>query len=150
MDKLAKTFRRVLRHPLQHNQFIEVSIKEVVKTLVEAMALVILVVYVFLQSWRTTIIYSCRAGVVGGTFAGLCLGFSINTITLFGMVLAIGIVGRRHRGRGKRRAHMREIALSAQEAAKRAMSEVTARDRDRAGVGLGLRPGGLLADWCSI
>ena len=70
------------------------SIREVVFTLGEAMILVFLVVYLFLQSWRATIIPLLAVPVsLLGTFAGLyVLGYSINTLTLFGMVLAIGIV----------------------------------------------------------
>ena len=70
------------------------SIREVVKTLGEAMLLVFLVVYLFLQSWRAAIIPFVAVPVsLIGTFAGLyVLGYSINTLTLFGMVLAIGIV----------------------------------------------------------
>jgi hydrophobe/amphiphile efflux-1 (HAE1) family protein len=75
-------------------RFVEVSIREVVKTLLEAMALVFLVVYLFLQNWRATLIPFAAVPVsLIGTFAGLfLLGYSINTLTLFGMVLAIGIV----------------------------------------------------------
>lgn len=75
-------------------RFIERSIKEVVNTLLQAIALVILVVFVFLQNWRATIIPSIAIPVsLIGTFACmLALGYSINTITLFGLVLAIGVV----------------------------------------------------------
>ena len=74
--------------------FISVSIDEVVKTLIEAMILVILVVFLFLQNWRATLIPILAVPVsLIGTLAGLwALGFSINTLTLFAMVLAIGIV----------------------------------------------------------
>ncbi|MEK5768548.1 efflux RND transporter permease subunit, partial [Acinetobacter schindleri] len=70
------------------------SIKEVVKTLVEAIILVILVMFLFLQSWRATLIPSITVPVVIlGTFAVLyVLGFSINTLTLFALVLAIGLL----------------------------------------------------------
>ena len=70
------------------------SIREVVFTLGEAMMLVFLVVFLFLQSWRATIIPLVAVPVsLLGAFAGLfLLGYSINTLTLFGMVLAIGIV----------------------------------------------------------
>ncbi len=80
--------------PYDTTRFIEVSIQQVVKTLGEALILVILVVYLFLQSWRATIIPAVAVPVsLIGTFAGMAaLGFSINTLTLFGMVLAIGIV----------------------------------------------------------
>ena len=96
MDELTKNFPAGVSYdiPYDTTRFIEVSIKEVVKTLAEAMVLVVLVVYVFLQSWRATIIPTVAVPVsLIGTFIGLyALGFSINTITLFGMVLAIGIV----------------------------------------------------------
>ncbi|MGQ0545606.1 MAG: efflux RND transporter permease subunit, partial [Betaproteobacteria bacterium] len=80
--------------PFDTTMFVEVSIREVVKTLLEAMALVFLVVFVFLQSWRATIIPFAAVPVsLIGSFAGLLmLGYSINTLTLFGMVLSIGIV----------------------------------------------------------
>jgi len=74
--------------------FVEVSIKEVVITLIEALILVLLVVYIFLQSARATIIPAVAIPVsLIGTFAILmAVGFSINTLTLFGLILAIGIV----------------------------------------------------------
>jgi multidrug efflux pump len=79
---------------LDTNDFVRLSIKEVIKTLFEAMVLVVLVVYLFLQSFRTTII--CSVAIVialVATFTGmLALGFSINLLTLFGLVLAIGMV----------------------------------------------------------
>ncbi len=80
--------------PFDTTRFVEVSIEEVVKTLGEAMLLVLLVVYLFLQSWRATLIPMLAVPVsLIGTFAGMyALGFSINTLTLFGLVLAIGIV----------------------------------------------------------
>jgi HAE1 family hydrophobic/amphiphilic exporter-1/multidrug efflux pump len=80
--------------PYDTTRFVEVSIREVVKTLLEAMLLVFLVVYLFLQSWRATLIPFAAVPVsLIGTFAGLyLLGYSINTLTLFGMVLSIGIV----------------------------------------------------------
>jgi hydrophobe/amphiphile efflux-1 (HAE1) family protein len=80
--------------PYDTTDFVHVSIREVLKTLAEAMVLVFLVVYVFLQNWRATLIPTLAVPVsLIGTFAGLLmLGYSINTLTLFGMVLAIGIV----------------------------------------------------------
>ncbi len=130
MDELMKNVPAGISYdvPYDTTRFIEVSIREVVKTLAEAMVLVVLVVYLFLQSWRATIIPTVAVPVsLIGTFIGLAaLGFSINTITLFGMVLAIGIVvddaivvvENVER-------HMHESRLSPKEAAKRAMSEVT-------------------------
>jgi len=75
-------------------KFVKVSMEEVVRTLFEALILVIVVVYLFLQSWRTTLIPSIAVPVsLIGTFAlMLVFGFSINTLTLFGLILAIGIV----------------------------------------------------------
>ncbi len=80
--------------PYDTTPFVSESINEVLKTLAEAMVLVFLVVYLFLQSWRATIIPVLAVPVsLIGTLAGLhLLGYSINTLTLFGMVLAIGIV----------------------------------------------------------
>ena len=80
--------------PVDSTDFVKASIKEVTKTIFEAALLVIAVVFVFLQSWRATLIPLIAVPVsLIGTFAGLWLfGFSINTLTLFAMVLAIGIV----------------------------------------------------------
>src|SRR5512143_3809384 len=82
------------RVSLDTNDFVRLSIEEVIHTLFEAIVLVVLVVYLFLQSIRTTII--CTIAILVSlitTFAGmLALGFSINLITLFGLVLAIGMV----------------------------------------------------------
>jgi len=80
--------------PYDTTVYVRVSIIEVVKTLVEAMLLVFAVVFLFLQNWRATLIPMLAVPVsLVGTFAAmLLLGFSINTLTLFGMVLAIGIV----------------------------------------------------------
>src|SRR5690606_17752875 len=74
--------------------FIRLSIEEVVKTLLEAIVLVIIVMLVFLQSWRATLIPAIAVPVVLlGTFAVFYVaGFSINTLTLFGLVLAIGLL----------------------------------------------------------
>jgi HAE1 family hydrophobic/amphiphilic exporter-1/multidrug efflux pump len=80
--------------PYDTTVYVKVSIVEVVKTLAEAMLLVFAVVFLFLQNWRATLIPMLAVPVsLIGTFAAmLLLGFSINTLTLFGMVLAIGIV----------------------------------------------------------
>lgn len=80
--------------PYDTTTFIYESILEVIKTLLESIGLVILVVFIFLQSWRATLIPLLAVPVaIIGTFAGmLALGFTINTMTLFGLVLAIGIV----------------------------------------------------------
>ena len=79
---------------LDTNDFVRISIEEVIQTLFEAIILVVLVVYLFLQSFRSTIICTVAIFVsLIGTFTGmLALGFSINLLTLFGIVLAIGMV----------------------------------------------------------
>ncbi|MYD30455.1 MAG: multidrug efflux RND transporter permease subunit [Nitrospira sp. SB0661_bin_20] len=130
MERLARQFPAGVSYdiPYDTTKFIEISIREVVKTLMEAMVLVILVVFLFLQSWRATLIPAVAVPVsLIGTFAGLAvLDFSINTLTLFGMVLAIGIVVddaiivvenvERHMTKG---------GLSRRDAVKQAMTEVT-------------------------
>src|SRR5688572_11466416 len=80
--------------PYDTTRFVSASIKEVVHTIIEAAIIVVLVVFIFLQTWRATLIPMLAVPVsLIGTFAGLWLfGFSINTLTLFAMVLAIGIV----------------------------------------------------------
>lgn len=96
VEELAKNFPEGIEHRFifDNTKFIVVSIKEVVKTLIEALILVIIIVYVFLQSWRATLIPSLAVPVsIIGTFAGMyALGFSINILTMFAMVLAIGMV----------------------------------------------------------
>jgi hydrophobe/amphiphile efflux-1 (HAE1) family protein len=96
MKGLSKRFPDGLTYsiPYDTTRFVEVSIREVLITLTEAMVLVFLVVFIFLQNWRATLIPTIAVPVsLIGTFAGLfLLGYSINTLTLFGMVLAIGIV----------------------------------------------------------
>jgi multidrug efflux pump len=79
---------------LDTTDFVRLSLQEVIHTLLEAIVLVVLVVYLFLQSFRSTIICSVAIFVsLIGTFAGMyALGFSINLLTLFGIVLAIGMV----------------------------------------------------------
>ncbi|PCI11612.1 hydrophobe/amphiphile efflux-1 family RND transporter [bacterium] len=80
--------------PYDITKFVSASIEEVVHTLLIAVGLVLIIVYLFLQSWRATLIPLLAVPVaIIGSFAGmLALGFSINTLTLFGLVLAIGIV----------------------------------------------------------
>ncbi|MFM5164120.1 efflux RND transporter permease subunit [Aeromonas rivipollensis] len=96
MERLKARFPQDVdyRIPYDTTEFVKISIEEVVHTLFEAIVLVFIVVYLFLQNLRATLI-PCIAVPVSliGTFAGmLVLGFSINLLTLFGMVLAIGIV----------------------------------------------------------
>jgi multidrug efflux pump len=96
MSRLAQRFPDGLRYDVPYNttKFIEVSIEEVVKTFIEAIVLVVIVVFLFLQNWRATLIPLLAVPVsIIGTFAGMyVLGFSVNLLTLFGLILAIGIV----------------------------------------------------------
>src|SRR6266568_2742523 len=115
-------------YPLDTSTFVRISIEEVLKTLVEAIALVFLVMYLFLQNIRTTLIPTIVVPVaLLGTFVSmLAFGFSINVLTMFGMVLAIGIliddaivvVENVER-------IMAEEGLSPLEATKKAMSQIT-------------------------
>ena len=96
LARLHESFPPGLEYDITYDTtaFVRVSIHEVVKTLAEAMLLVFVVVFLFLQSWRATLIPSLAVPVsLIGTFAGMhLLGYTINTLTLFGMVLSIGIV----------------------------------------------------------
>ena len=129
MQRLQKTFPPGLEWQWAFEQVsvVRESITEVVKTLLEAIVLVILVMFLFLQNWRSTLIPAITIPVsLIGTFAFIKLfGFSINTLTLFGIVLATGIVvddaivviENVER-------HMREYHKSARRAAQDAMREV--------------------------
>ncbi|MCD9032155.1 multidrug efflux RND transporter permease subunit [Luteimonas sp. Y-2-2-4F] len=96
MDELSATFPEGVKYEAVYDTtiFVRDSIKSVITTLFEAVLLVVLVVILFLQTWRASIIPLLAVPVsIVGTFAVLyLLGFSINTLTLFGLVLAIGIV----------------------------------------------------------
>ena len=130
MEHIAKNFPLGIEYSIPYDTtlFVNASIKEVVKTIFEAAFLVSLVVFIFLQNIRLTLI-PLQAMIVSivGAFAGmLVLGLSINTLTLFGMVLAIGIVvddaivvieNVEH--------NMRMKGYSARQAAHEAMKEVT-------------------------
>jgi HAE1 family hydrophobic/amphiphilic exporter-1/multidrug efflux pump len=96
MVELSATFPPDIKvvYPIDTSPFISLSIKDVVVTLFEAVALVFLVMLVFLQNWRATLIPTIAVPVVLlGSFAVLYIaGFTINTLTMFGMVLAIGLL----------------------------------------------------------
>ncbi|MYM25220.1 efflux RND transporter permease subunit [Duganella sp. FT135W] len=96
MEQLAKYFPPGVKYtiPYDTSLFVKISIEEVVKTLLEAVLLVFLVMYLFLQNIRYTLIPTIVVPVaLMGTFAAMQLfGFSINVLTMFGMVLAIGIL----------------------------------------------------------
>jgi len=127
---LASTFPPgvKLAFPVDNTTFIRLSINDVIKTLVEATILVIVVMFVFLQNWRTTLIPAIAVPVVLlGTFAVLsAFGYSINTLTMFALVLAIGllvddaivVVENVER-------LMREEGLSPKDATKKSMTEIT-------------------------
>ena len=96
LARLATAFPKGLDYRIVYDSsaFVEASVEEVVKTFFEALLLVLIVVFLFLQNWRTTLIPMLAVPVsLIATFAAFqLLGFSINTLSLFGMVLAIGIV----------------------------------------------------------
>ena len=96
MARLKASFPKGLDYNIGYNptEFIAQSVSELIKTIYEAMALVVIVVLVFLQGWRPAIIPIVAIPVsLVGTFAAMAaLGFAINNLTLFGLVLAVGIV----------------------------------------------------------
>ena len=130
MAELAKSFPPGVTYvvPFDSTPFVQQSIEEVVKTLVEAIILVTLVIFLFLQNWRATLIPTIAVPVVLlGTFGILAaFGYSINTLTMFGLVLAIGllvddaivVVENVERV-------MSEEGLSPREAARKSMDEIT-------------------------
>ena len=130
MDHLQLSFPKGITYsiPYDTTRFVKASITEVAKTILEAAALVTIVVLVFLQSLRATLIPLLAMTVsIIGTFTGMyLLGFSLNTLTLFGLVLAIGtvvddaivVVENVER-------NMRELRLSPRDATRKAMTEVT-------------------------
>jgi HAE1 family hydrophobic/amphiphilic exporter-1 len=96
MEELKKAFPKDIDYvvPFESVSVVQVSITEVVHTLVEALLLVTLVVFIFLQSWRATLIpiLAIPVSILGTFIFFIPLGFTINTLTMFGFVLAIGIV----------------------------------------------------------
>jgi hydrophobe/amphiphile efflux-1 (HAE1) family protein len=96
LERLAQAFPQGLDYKIVYDSsaFVEASVREVVVTFFEALVLVLIVVFLFLQNWRTTLIPMLAVPVsLVATFAAFqLLGFTINTLSLFGMVLAIGIV----------------------------------------------------------
>jgi len=94
--ELSKQFPADVKvaYPLDNSEFVQLSVEHVVHTLIEAIILVFVVMFLFLQNWRATLIPTIAVPVVLlGSFAVLQIaGFTINTLTLFGMVLAIGLL----------------------------------------------------------
>jgi HAE1 family hydrophobic/amphiphilic exporter-1 len=130
MDEMKKDFPKGVDYQLvyESSTFVRASIREVVLTLIIAFILVFIVVFIFLQDWRATLVPATTVPVtIIGAFAAMyLLGFSINMLTLFGLVLAIGIVVDdaivvvENVDR-----NMTEHGLSPKEASIRAMSEIT-------------------------
>jgi len=129
LDRLEKNFPPGLKYQiaLDTTQVVNDSIREVLKTLVEAIILVVIVIFIFLQTWRSTLIPTITIPVsLVGAFAFIkVMGYSINTLTLFGIILATGIVvddaivviENIER-------HIQEFEVSARQAAVDAMGEV--------------------------
>jgi HAE1 family hydrophobic/amphiphilic exporter-1 len=96
MEELSRNFPKGISYsiPLDNTVFVKESVREVFKTLIEAGLLVLLVIILFLQDWRATLVPATTVPVtIIGAFAGMAaMGFSINTLTLFAIVLSIGIV----------------------------------------------------------
>lgn len=96
VDELSRSMPDgyAIAYPRDSSAFVRLSINEVIKTLIEAIVLVVVVMFVFLQSWRATLIPAIAVPVVLlGTFGVLAVcGYTINTLTLFAMVLAIGLL----------------------------------------------------------
>ncbi len=96
MEELAKGFPQGLAYRVAYNttEFIQQSVDEVIKTLFEAVLLVVIVIILFLQTWRAAIIpiVAIPVSLIGTFFVMAAFGFSLNNLTLFGLVLAIGIV----------------------------------------------------------
>ncbi|MGH8516069.1 MAG: efflux RND transporter permease subunit, partial [Panacagrimonas sp.] len=96
MADLSKSFPKGIEYsiPFDITQFVSESVHEVVETLVIATILVLIVVFLFLESWRATLIpmLAVPISIIGAFSAFVALGFSINTLTLFALVLAIGLV----------------------------------------------------------
>lgn len=130
LEELKKGFPKDLDYviPVETTSVVEVSINEVIKTLIEALILVTLVVFLFLQNWRATLIpiLAIPVSLIGTFIFFIPFGFTINTLTLFAFVLAIGIVvddaivvveAVQH--------NMDEYKMSAKEATLRAMKSIT-------------------------
>ena len=96
MAELAKSFPKGLEYRITYNptEFIEVSIKKLYITILEATALVVLVVLLFLKTWRATLIpvVAIPVSLIGTCAVMQAFGFSLNMLTLFGLVLSVGIV----------------------------------------------------------
>jgi len=129
MAELAKNFPAGLSYaiPFDTTQFTRASIDEVYKTLYEAAALVLLVIMIFLQNWRATLVPATTVPVtiIGAFIAMAAMGFTVNMVTLFALILAIGIVVDDAIVIVEGAAHGIEKGLTPKEASIRAMDELT-------------------------
>ena len=130
IDNAASRFPSDIKNSIviDNTLFVRESLKEVVKTFIEALALVLVIVYIFLQSFRATLIpmLAVPVSLVGTFIMFYLLGFSINSLTLFAMVLAIGlVVDDAIVVVEATESHMRQAGLSAKEATYKAMEEVS-------------------------
>ena len=130
IDNAASRFPSDIKNSIviDNTLFVRESLKEVVKTFIEALALVLVIVYTFLQSFRATLIpmLAVPVSLVGTFIMFYLLGFSINSLTLFAMVLAIGlVVDDAIVVVEATESHMRQEGLSAKEATYKAMEEVS-------------------------
>jgi hydrophobic/amphiphilic exporter-1 (mainly G- bacteria), HAE1 family len=129
MERLEPSFPEGIEYtiPFDTTQFVRQAIHEVYRTLIEAGVLVLLVILVFLQDWRAVLVPATTVPVtIVGAFAGMAIfGFSINLLTLFGLVLAIGIVVDDAIVVVENAAHHVEEGMAPREATIRAMEEVT-------------------------
>lgn len=149
LNELAQYFPHGLEYKIAYEttSFVKASIIDVVKTLLEAIALVFLVMYLFLQNFRATLIPTIAVPVVlMGTFSVLyAFGYSINTLTMFAMVLAIGllvddaivVVENVER-------IMSEEGLTPREATRKSMGQIQGAGRYRDGAVCGIRADGVL------
>jgi multidrug efflux pump len=129
MDELKARFPAGVEHRIEYDTtvFVEESINSVYHTLIEAIILVFIVVLVFLQNWRATVIPMIAVPVsLVGTFAAMALlGFSLNNLSLFGLVLAIGIVVDDAIVVVENVERLMAMGLSPRDASRKAMEEVT-------------------------
>jgi HAE1 family hydrophobic/amphiphilic exporter-1 len=153
LTEMKKTFPKDLDYvvPLESASVVKVSIEEVVHTLVEALILVIIVVFLFLQSWRATLIpiLAIPVSLIGTFILFIPFGFTINTLTLFAFVLAIGIVvddaivvveAVQH--------NMDEHGLTPKEATQKAMKEISSSNRYCLNFGGSIRSCKFCARYC--
>ncbi|MEW6451559.1 MAG: multidrug efflux RND transporter permease subunit [Pseudomonadota bacterium] len=129
MDELSKRFPKGIEYAMHYDttRFVSAAMKDVVETLLEALLLVVLVVFVFLQSWRTTLIpvIAIPVSLIATLVVMKMLGFSLNMLSLLGMVLAIGLVVDDAIVVVENVERQLEAGLKPLEATRKAMQEVT-------------------------